>query len=372
MAIDAPLNILLLDPFHDGSHASWSKGVVQHSKHHVQLETLPGRHWKWRMHGAALTFAERVQAMSELPDLVVATDMLDLSTFQSLTRNKLGAVPMVLYMHENQLTYPWSEDDPDPALERDNHYAFINFTSCLAADEIWFNSAYHRQAFIAALGPFLQKFPAPKHHHSVASIEAKSKVKPLGFNFKALDALKGAEARDPQLILWNHRWEYDKNPEAFFNSLFRIAEQGVPFRLAVLGQHYQRVPIIFEEARERLADQIIQWGPVEDADQYRRWLHRAAILPVTSRQDFFGISAVEAMYAGVHPILPNRLAFPEHLPEGQAARYLYQTEAELDQMILRALQCETLIQSPLPAFLTRYNWSAVAEDYDCSWAELVG
>jgi len=39
----------------------------------------------------------------------------------------------------------------------------------------------------------------------------------------------------PLKILWNARWEHDKNPEQFFEVLFSLDEAGLPFRLAVLG-----------------------------------------------------------------------------------------------------------------------------------------
>ena len=46
------------------------------------------------------------------------------------------------------------------------------------------------------------------------------------------------------LILWNHRWEYDKNPEEFLQALLRLDEQGLDFRLAILGKYFcQQYPI---------------------------------------------------------------------------------------------------------------------------------
>ena len=38
------------------------------------------------------------------------------------------------------------------------------------------------------------------------------------------DKYKTSAKREP-LILWNHRWEYDKNPEPFFQSLFRLKDE---------------------------------------------------------------------------------------------------------------------------------------------------
>jgi hypothetical protein len=49
------MKILLIEPYHTGSHAAWASGFATHSRHFVSTLTLPGRFWKWRMHGAAVT-----------------------------------------------------------------------------------------------------------------------------------------------------------------------------------------------------------------------------------------------------------------------------------------------------------------------------
>ena len=43
-------------------------------------------------------------------------------------------------------------------------------------------------------------------------------------------------------ILWSHRWEHDKNPEDFFESLFKLDEIGINFRLHVIGEQFTDIP----------------------------------------------------------------------------------------------------------------------------------
>ena len=151
------MKISLIEPFHTGSHATWAEEYARYSRHQVELLTLSGRRWKWRMHGGAVTLARQFMAGDCEADLLLASDMLDLTTFLGLTREKSARLPTALYFHENQLTYPWSPNGANPAQQR-AHYAFINYTSALAADAVLFNSRYHLEAFTGQLPEFLSSF----------------------------------------------------------------------------------------------------------------------------------------------------------------------------------------------------------------------
>lgn len=366
------MKIFLFEPFFSGSHRQWAEGYQANSAHEVTLMTLPGRHWKWRMFGGAPELADRFRKQKAHPDLILATDMLDLAGFLGQVRDLVSDVPVALYFHENQLTYPWSAKDEDVRQKRDRHYAFLNFTSALAADALFFNSAYHRTAFLEALPGFLKVFPDTKGLQHLQQIEAKSSVLHLGLNLIPLN--RSAKPRSgPPVILWNHRWEYDKDPEAFFQLLYRIQSADIPFRIIVLGEQYEGAPAIFAEAKKRLAPQILHWGYAADREGYIRLLQEADVLPVTSRQDFFGGSAVEAIYAGAYPVLPDRLAFPEHLPSKFKADHLYHTPDELYEKTVFALQQRIAGKANpyLSDFVARYDWSILAETYDNALESLI-
>ncbi len=170
------MTILLLEPFFSGSHKTWAEGLQKHSKHQVDLLSLPGRHWKWRMYGGAVSLSKLFLASDLQPDLILATDMLDLTTFLALTRKRTASTPTALYFHENQITYPWSPSDQDIQLGRNNQYGFINFTSALAADAVFFNSRYHQRSFLGALPDFLRQFPDHRELEAIEQIRKKSEV----------------------------------------------------------------------------------------------------------------------------------------------------------------------------------------------------
>lgn len=364
------MNITLIEPFFTGSHADWATAYVQHSEHTVTILSLSGNYWKWRMHGGAVTLARKFLASDIRTDLLLVTDMLDLTTFLALTRHMTARLPAAIYFHENQLCYPWSPTDRDHLQKRDLHYGFINYSSALAADLVAFNSAYHHTAFFEALPRFLNQFPPPHEGNSVATIRAKSCVLYLGLDLQKFDhpdlrhAPEDAPDRVP-LILWNHRWEYDKNPEAFFQALFTLDEQGLDFRVALLGKHFRQTNPLFETAHEKLGNKIVHSGYAEDFAHYARWLHRADIIPITSRQEFFGASLVEAVYCGCYPLLPMRLTYPEILPYDRYPKLFYRNFEELVEKLAGALlSIDTIRQQSFRHCVEQYSWRHMAPVYD--------
>jgi glycosyltransferase involved in cell wall biosynthesis len=348
------LMVLLIEPFFSGSHARWCLDFQKYSSHTLEIIALEGRHWKWRMHGGAISIAEKLKG--KMADVIIVSDMIDLPLLKALLPQQLAQVPIVLYMHENQLTYPWSPEDLDVKLKRDRHYGFINYTSALVADRILFNSHYHLESFIGALSGFLSVFPDNKNLSSINKIKAKSSVLYLGIDLNKFNAYFDDLKNEVPVILWNHRWEYDKNPDEFFNSLIELKNEGTPFKLIVLGESYKNSPPIFKEAQSLLSDNIIHWGWVETFEDYAKLLWKADILPVTSNQDFFGGSVVEAIYCGATPLLPNRLTYPEHVELAN----LYEP-GQLTSRLRNLLENRIVFDG---TYLSKYDWSELIEDYD--------
>jgi glycosyltransferase involved in cell wall biosynthesis len=371
------MKVVLLEPYYTGSHAAWADGYAAHSRHQVTVLGLPGRFWKWRMHGGAVTLARQFMEMDAAPDLLLATDMLDLTTFLALTRARTHHLPAAVYFHENQLSYPWSPDDRDMRQGRDVHYGFINYASALAADALFFNSAHHLAAFFDDLPRLLKHFPDYNELDSVETLRTKSQVLPLGLDLRRFDeqqpAVGGPTGRlrsrqsavGQPLILWNHRWEYDKNPEEFFRALSVLAERGLDFGLAILGESFRRQPGEFLEAQRQLGERVRHAGYVPDFVDYARWLWQADLLPVTSRHDFFGSSVVEAIYCGCFPLLPRRLSYPELIPPEYHDLCFYRDFDDLVARLASAVEQGSPLQpAALQAAVARFDWQAMAPLYD--------
>jgi glycosyltransferase involved in cell wall biosynthesis len=372
------MEILLLEPFFTGSHAQWANGYARHSGNIVRTLSLSGAHWKWRMHGGAVTLARKFLEVHHSPDLLLATDMLDMTTFLALTRARTSQIPTAIYFHENQITYPWSPKDRDLARDRDKHYGFINFASALACDRVFFNSQYHMESFLSELPGFLHQFPDHQEMGQLDGLREKCSVLPLGFDFSKLvppvagpvEPEEGVDERPP-LILWNHRWEYDKNPEAFFEALKILKAAGIEFEVALLGESFDVIPECFARAETELGDRVLQFGYAETREEYTRWLHRADILPVTSNQDFFGAAVIEAIYCDCFPLLPDRLAFPELFPPELRPSCFYKDFGDLVRRLGTAIQqIDRLRKISFKNVADRYDWRKMAPVYDATFQDV--
>ena len=364
------MKILLIEPYFTGSHKQWAVGFAKYSKHDVRFLTMKGQFWKWRMHGGAVTMAREFNNFTWRPDHILATDMLDLSTFLALTKSKSYGIPTAIYFHENQLSYPWSPKDRDVQKNRDSHYGFINYASALAADQVFFNSEFHMVSFLDALPRFLRQFPDYRELDSVNVIRGKSRILHLGMNLRQFDN-HHTDHGDVPLILWNHRWEYDKNPTEFFNVLEKVREYGSNFKLAVMGENFNQYPDIFIEAHKSFEDQIVQWGYTESFTEYAQWLWKADILPVTSNQEFFGASVMEAMYCDTWPLLPNRLTYPELLPSKHHGDHLYSNGQDLFNKINWAIENYEQIKSlHFHSIAKPFDWEYMAPTYDSALEQI--
>ena len=292
-------------------------------------------------------------------DLILTSDMLDVSILRSQLYHTKINVPIALYFHENQLTYPQNQ--------RQGHgwrYGFINYVSALAADMIFFNSEFHLDIFYDTLPKMLKHFGDYNELQTIDELRAKSSVLPLGVDLRRFDRFQTNHKRSIPLIVWNHRWEEEKNPTTFLNALLQLQADGIPFEVALLGENVRQEPEEFEQARQQLGSRVIQYGYVDSFAKYAELLWQADYVVSSAYQDFFGISVVEGIYCGCVPILPKRLNYPYLVPTTVHDVCLYSGEK------LYALLRHHLVQSPqidterLRTEVTRYDWGEQIEVYD--------
>lgn len=315
------------------------------------------------MRGGAVTLAEQLVVEIEQqgqPDALVVSDMIDLAAFLGLCRGVLAPdVPVVLYMHENQLLYPLG-----PGQQPDDALSLLNWKSTLAADAVWFNSEFQRSGYFAALPKFLNHMPDWRHSHLIDGVAEKSCVMPVGVaTVELIKAERGPVGQSP-LILWNQRWDHDKNPQAVFSALSKMAADGIDFTVALAGENQRVDPQEFDRAQVELGDRVIHVGHASRA-AYQELLLRSDIVVSAAHHEFFGIAIVEAIAAGALPVLPDRLSYPEVVTD--AFREALYRDGDLRARLAQVTQDVAGVSTDLEglrASMARFDWSVIAPLYD--------
>jgi glycosyltransferase involved in cell wall biosynthesis len=319
--------------------------------------SLPPRKWKWRMRLAAPFFARRLHESGERYDRVLCSAFLDVAAFRGLAPPWVREVPVLTYYHENQFAYPVRAED-----ERDLHFGLTNTTTALASDSLAFNSSHNLESFLAGVRDLTRHAGDMSLDDPVHTIRTKSTVIPPGVDFSEMDAAVDSGAGGSPVIVWNHRWEHDKDPETFFQTLFDIEGQGIDFKLIVLGQSFERRPAIFEEARRRLSRRILHMGHVPSRRDYALWLRRGSIVASTARHEFFGMAVLEAVRAGCRPLLPGRLSYPEMFP----GEFLYDEGGFPGRLREELLRSRPLGMAKARKLTDPFSWDTLAPAYN-SW-----
>jgi glycosyltransferase involved in cell wall biosynthesis len=363
------MRILYVEPFEAGSHAAFTRALTGALPARWTVLTLPGRHWKWRMRGSAAWAAlDHREALEADHDLVFVSSYVPLAELVGLAP-QLARCPRVLYFHENQLAYPDRESSA-----RDHHFGFTQLVSCLAATRCVFNSRFNLESFLEAGRSLLERMPDAVPCGWIERIAARSEVLPVPLPLPIPPPPRRPPSPDERalgpIVLWNHRWEFDKNPEGFFSVLRTLRDRGVAFRVIVCGQRFSRWPVVFDDARRSLGARVVHFGYVESRAEYEALLSRADIAISTAHHEFFGVSMIEAAHFGALTLVPDRLAYPEVFPPSCR----YHDERELARRLTLACERfargETLV-SEAPDLGARFGTEAVVGRYAALFEALV-
>ena len=358
---DCHMRVTIVSGYHSGSHQAWAEGYAAASVNDVSIVSLPGEFWQWRLTGGFVDLAAGVVAevvSGDTPDVILATSMVDVAGLRGMLARDGVDIPVALYMHENQITYP-----PLGRNRTERLYGLVNWTSLLAADSIAFNSAFHYDEVMDALPLLLREMPDERHDHLLPEVEHRSGVLPVGCT---LSDVGPGDKSDPPIVVWNHRWDRDKDPGTFLRIMQRVADCGIDFRLALMGERFVKQRADHDEAVSRLGDRVVIDG-YPDRKRYVEMLAAATVAVSVAPQEFFGISVVEAMHSGCLPILPDRLVYPERVPSHLYDRCLYRSEDEAVALLSTSLSDPVgtrEVAATLSEHTRLFDWSVVAPRYD--------
>lgn len=360
------MQICLVESFYGGSHRAWADGYANASTHDVVRITMPAENWRWRMRGSAVRLAEKVGATyadRPAPDVVMVSSLIDLALFRELTHEHWGRPTTLLYMHENQLGYP-SQRGTDPA------YPWTNWTSLLAADEIWFNSRFHLDSLAAAIPDFLGRFPDGPHDGALGAVLERSRVVAPGVDLTGLVPPAQRDGVRPRL-LWNHRWEHDKRTDRFSEAVMGL--DGLDFDVVICGEE----PLGADQLRDGLVDHLgdrLKWLGFAPRDEYVDLVQQSDVVLSVADHEYFGISVVEAIAAGCCPVLPDRLSYPELVADWSGDPVLYSgvDPGPMLRARLSDIDATRELGRSIATTMARHGWRSVASAYDNEMSRLAG
>ncbi|MDK1030403.1 MAG: DUF3524 domain-containing protein [Planctomycetia bacterium] len=370
----ARLNILAVEPYFSGPRREFLEGLRSHSRHVWTLLTLPARNRQWRLQGSALHFADQMKRLRRQRfDVLLVTDMVNLCELVAIARPRLAHLPAVVYFHENALPPAGGQRRGSRPATRGTQ-GFSQITTALAATQVWFNSKYHREEFLLSAEATLRHAPDYVPAGLVESIRKRSRVVPPGTDMQPFVAGRKRKrpGSGPLTILWNHRWENDKNPEEFFDLMFFLADEGHAYRLAVVGETLRKWPPVFEKARRKLGSRMVQFGYLPDKHDYVRTVQESDVVISTAIHEFFGLPVVEAIASGLYPLLPNRLSYTEIIPARWHGEFLYRDSRGLRSRLIRLLEgkADWAPARQLASHIQAHDWHNLAKRYDEALEEL--
>ena len=351
------MELFIIEPYYGGSHKYWADNLRNKLPYNVSLFKLPARFWKWRMQGAAITLADNINNAAVSPDCIIISDMIDLPTFKSLLKYK--SVPILLYMHENQFTYPKSVADKEKHF--DLTYGYLNYKSALVADSVIFNTHFHKTQFLNACTDLLHKMPDFQNTDTITAIKNKSEIIPVGIDF---DKIKNSEASILKskypIIIWHHRWDEDKNPALFLKLLTDLKKLETSFNLILTVSPTDKRNIYYKKICEQFESDIIFNGFCDTKEDYYNLLNTADVMPIVSNHDFQGLSVIEGLASNIYPILPKHLVYQEYIKE-QDAFYYDQYEDLLNQVSYVLDNCPQTVKTS--QYVEQYDWKIILQKY---------
>lgn len=303
-------SVLLVEPFYGGSHKQLIDMLIHHFKESTPatksyLMALPAKKWHWRARTSALFLSQNIP--KDNYKVLFCSSVLNLAELIAL-RSDLSTLRKIIYFHENQLVYPVRKQK-----DRDFQYGYNQILSAIVADVVIFNSFYNLNSFLDNIKHHFKLQPDYRPKDLANQIKTKCKVIYFPIDVEMIDT--HLEEVNTLHIIWPHRWEHDKNPAMFFETLFKLKENSCLFLVSVLGEPFQEEDDIFDKARAILGSCVRQWGRLDSKFEYINCLRTGHVVVSTAKHEFFGVAMLEAVSCGCFPLACNDLVYPEIYPD---------------------------------------------------------
>jgi glycosyltransferase involved in cell wall biosynthesis len=384
------VRIYYFEPDLHGHRKAYLEGFRKYSRHEIVTFPLPERRKNQPRRLNILPFLEKVshqqtQALGKVRSdevaadrvgALITTDPLSLCDFYGLGRQWFAGIPSVIIFHELMFSR---------SLQQRQTYQQETFSllySLLAADRLLFTSANHKEACFDSLPPVLQQLPEfPGRNRVLEILEKKARILHPGIPLRELDLASHNQVKyKSPTILWNQRWEPNKQPELFLQTLYRLAGEGMDFGVILCGSRPAEngsgeagsVESLFEEARMRLGSRVFHCGFVRSRAEYANLLWSSDIVISTAEVDYFPNAIIEAAYCDCYPLTPDRLDYPSLYPLDQKDRFIYRDTEDLYSRLKILLMDPLEIGSAaLHESMLKFDWERAVKEHDREFATLV-
>jgi glycosyltransferase involved in cell wall biosynthesis len=350
------LKVLFIEPFMQGSHATVVKNYREHSQHEIFPLTLRGKHWTKNLCSGAAKLSKRIDQDPSLSacDVVIATDLMQQGDFYTLQQKHFQNTAKIFFAHEHQFV-PANGSTYD----KDKNVKFSNIVSALCVDKCFFLSPSSMNEFISGIREYLNEA-------HVRSIEAKSESIDLGVEFSALERYKSEKSTDCATVLWNHRLGNERNPLPFFRALKGLSAEGLNFRVIIAADiSTDEVSSELQSIIGQLGDKVIHAGFVKGRRKLAKLCWKSNISVSTSLAESFGLSVAESIYCKCWPVLPNRLTYPQFIPDQYHGDHLYNGDEDLIAKLRWAIMnFRGLKTDVLQKRIAEYSWEKIAPKWD--------
>jgi hypothetical protein len=303
------LDILALEPFYGGVRRQMLETLMRLSRHQWTLLKLPPRRVERRLAASARWFAELLPRVDlKGVDLLFTSEMLNLPELKRLVP-ALAQRPSVVYFHDNQT--PTIEQVSTGPLD------MINLNNAMAATEVWFNSQYHQDSFLAKASALVERVPEIAGRNPVSELLGKTMVMPppvdMGKIFGAMQS-KDTPVRDARTLFADLRGiDVRKLAEV----LHRLDLRGEPFHLITVGPQ-RGLPA-------KLPRTVI--SERDETGQYQG-LSEAAVYVGLNDNAMSDELLIPALVAGCWPVVPDAGVHSELLPPSQHLTCLHDGSVE--------------------------------------------
>lgn len=251
------------------------------------------------------------------PDLIITTNGYNLSELRSV----LPGIPVLLRFDENWLGLLNHLTVTDLSFRSVRGYQ-MDIDCIESADRILFNSEYQKLDMAHLLRDYALGSAGDISTDTSELVET-SVVIPRFVRPSNVEV----SVRPGGHVLWNHRWSLEKGTDELLHldSLLRDANWD--------GQIFCTAPKPFWNKITTESNlRFVGWLNRTDYDLL---IKRCGMILSTSRHENYGISVIEGILSGCHPVLPKKQVYPELIPSEHHAGCLYDDLEQAAELLIK-------------------------------------